>query len=310
MATFQGAEYKFPDENTVEVNLDGKEDKLDIEVVDDTPPVDQGRKPMTEPPKEFTDDELTTYNESVQKRIKHFTKGYHDERRAKEAAARERDEAAKVAQALLEENKKLKGSLNQGHVALLEQAKKNVENEVVQAKLKYKQAYESGDSDAMSDAQAELTQAAIKAERLNNFKQPSLQDEKIAVQTTQTQPAPLDRKAEAWKNDNPWFGSNRRMTSYALALHEELTQDEHINPSSEEYYQRINSEMRERFPDAFEAEEVDAPPPPKRTNVAPATRSTATRKVVLTTSQQNIAKRLGLSLEDYAKSVAKLAKGA
>ena len=297
--------FKFPDEVEQE-----EDQKPDIEVVDDTPEPDRGRVPADEPPKEFSDDELETYNDSVKKRIKHFTKGYHDERRAKEAAFREREEALKLAQNVVEENKKLKGSLTQGQTALLEQAKKVVDNEIQTAKTKYKNAYELGDAEALAEAQSELTAVTIKAERLHNFKPAPLQEEKNEVQTQVTQPV-LDRKAEEWKDKNRWFGQNRRMTSYALAIHEELTQDERLNPSSEEYYRRIDSEMRTRFPDAFDSDtEVDASPPPKKSVVAPATRSTASKKIVLTQSQVNIAKRLGVSLEDYARQVAKERKGA
>jgi len=298
--------FKFPDEIETE-----EDQKPEIEVVDDTPEPDRGRKPADEPPKEFSDDELETYNDSVKKRIKHFTKGYHDERRAKEAAFREREEALRLAQNVVEENKKLKGSLNQGQNALLEQAKKVVDNEIQTAKAKYKNAYELGDADALAEAQSELTAVSIKAERLQNFRPTPLQDEKNEVQTQVTQPVQLDRKAEDWKDKNRWFGSDRRMTSYALAIHEELTQDERMNPSSDEYYRRIDSEMRTRFPDAFDSDtEVDASPPPKKSIVAPASRSTASKKIVLTQSQVNIAKRLGVSLEDYARQVAKQRSGA
>ena len=305
MATEQRT-FRFPDE--IEEKVD---ETPELEIIDDAPVVDQGRKPADEPPKEFSEDELETYNDSVKKRIKHFTKGYHDERRAKEAAFREKEEALRLAQSVVEENKKLKGSLSQGQTALLEQAKKVVDNEIQAAKNKYKSAYELGDSDALAEAQSELTAVTIKAERLHNFKPAPLQEEKNEVQTQVTQPQQLDRKAEAWKEKNNWFGSDRRMTSYALAIHEELTQDERLNPSSDEYYRRIDSEMRTRFPDAFESDtEVDASPPPKKSIVAPASRSTASKKIVLTTSQVNIAKRLGVSLEDYARQVAKQRSGA
>jgi hypothetical protein len=298
--------FQFPDEVEQELEVEPE-----VEIVDDTPPDDRGRKPADEPPKEFSDDELETYNDSVKKRIKHFTKGYHDERRAKEAAFREREEALKLAQSVVEENNKLKGSLNQGQTVLLEQARKVVENELQAAKNKYKSAYELGDSEALADAQSELTAVTIKARELHNFKPAPLQEERNQVQTQVTQPV-IDRKAEVWKEKNPWFGSDRRMTSYALAIHEELTQDERLNPSSEEYYRRIDSEMRTRFPDAFETTTiVDATPPPsKKSVVAPATRSTASTKIVLNQSQVNIAKRLGLPLEVYARQVLKDRKGA
>ena len=305
MATEQRT-FRFPDE--IEEKVD---ETPELEIIDDAPVVDQGRKPADEPPKEFSEDELETYNDSVKKRIKHFTKGYHDERRAKEAAFREKEEALRLAQSVVEENKKLKGSLSQGQTALLEQAKKVVDNEIQAAKNKYKSAYELGDSDALAEAQSELTAVTIKAERLHNFKPAPLQEERNEVQTQVTQPQQLDRKAEAWKEKNNWFGSDRRMTSYALAIHEELTQDERLNPSSDEYYRRIDSEMRTRFPDAFDSDtEVDASPPPKKSIVAPASRSTASKKIVLTQSQVNIAKRLGVSLEDYARQVAKQRSGA
>jgi hypothetical protein len=262
---------------------------------------------MAEPPKEVTDDELSKYDESVQKRIKHFTKGYHDERRAKEAAEREKDEALRIAQAVLEENKKLKGSVNQGQTALIEQAKKVVASELEDAKRQYKAAYEAGDSDALVDAQEALTSAKMKAERVNNFRPAPLQEEKTDVQTNyQPQPAaPVDEKLLAWQDQNQWFGSNKRMTAYALGLHEDLV-GEGIPAGSDEYYKRINTDMRERFADQFGADEpADAKPQrTKSNNVAPATRSTAPRKIVLTQTQVNLAKRLGVPLELYARKVA------
>jgi hypothetical protein len=308
-------EFKFPDEvnkeeakadDTVEFEVEG-ENKPVIEVVDDTPPEDRGRKPMTEPPKEVTDEELAKYDESVQKRIKHFTKGYHEERRAKETAEREKDEAIRLAQSVLEENKKLKGSVNQNQTALLEQAKKVVSSEVENAKRMYKEAYESGDSDKLVEAQEALTTAKIRADKVNNFKPTPLQEEETPVQITQqpTRAAPVDEKLLAWQDQNQWFGSNKRMTAYALGLHEDLV-GEGIPSGSDEYYRRINTDIRERFSDQFGAEEsVDAKPQRTKSNVvAPATRSTAPKKIVLTQTQVNIAKRLGVPLELYARKVA------
>jgi len=306
-------EFEFPDEVVDENPRKGGavvEPEVDdnIEVVDDTPAADRGRKPMEEPPKEVTDDELAKYDESVQKRIKHFTKGYHEERRAKEAALREKEEALKLAQSIVEENKKLKGSLSQGQNALLEQAKKTIEHEVAQARAKYKAAYESGDSDALVDAQEELTAVKLKAERVNNFKPAPLQDEKTEVQLApQADQAPkADPVLTEWQERNTWFGPNKRMTAYALGVHEDLI-SEGIPAGSKEYYRRIDAEMQERFSDVFGSKKTeDAPTPPAtKTNVvAPATRSTAPRKVVLTKSQVEIAKRLGVPLELYARKVA------
>jgi len=308
-------EFKFPDE--VEGKNAKTEDKVDfevegdsepeIEVVDDTPPEDRGRKPMAEPPKEVTDEELAKYDEGVQKRIKHFTKGYHEERRAKETAEREKDEAIRLAQAVLEENKKLKGSVNQNQTALLEQAKRVISNEVETAKRMYKEAYESGDSDKLLEAQEALTTAKIRADKVNNFRPTPLQEEETPVQIAQqpTRAAPVDEKLLAWQDQNQWFGSNKRMTAYALGLHEDLVA-EGIPSGSEEYYRRIDTDIRQRFSDQFGAEEsVDAKPQRTKSNiVAPATRSTAPKKIVLTQTQVNLAKRLGVPLELYARKVA------
>lgn len=312
--TVEQTEFTFPDESVEEnprkggavVEPEVAEDE--IEVVDDTPAADRNRKPMEEPPKDVTDEELAKYDESVQKRIKHFTKGYHEERRAKEAALREREEALKLAQTIVEENKKLKGTLSQGQTALLEQAKKNIEHEVAQARAKYKAAYESGDSDALVAAQEELTSVKMKAERVNNFRPAPLQDEKSEVQLPQqtTQVPKADPVLTEWQERNTWFGPNKRMTAYALGVHEDLVA-EGIPAGSKEYYKRIDAEMQERFSDVFGSEKTGdaAPSPAKRTNVvAPATRSTAPRKVVLTKTQVEIAKRLGVPLELYARKVA------
>jgi len=298
-------EFEFPDEAQENPREGGKVvavEEPEIEIVDDTPEEDRNRKPMDEPPKEVTDEELNKYEESVQKRIKHLSKGYHEERREKEKAFREREEAVKLAQSVIEENKKLQGSLSQGQSALLEQAKKVVANELEQAKRKYKEAYESGDSDALVNAQEELTSIKFKAEKVNNFKPAPLQTEENNVQIPQTRQE-VDPKLRAWQDKNQWFGSNRGMTAYALGLHEDLVA-EGIPVGSEQYYKRIDSDVQKRFPDVFESENPDASPPKKSNVVAPATRSTAPRKVVLTKSQVEIAKRLGVPLELYAKKVA------
>jgi hypothetical protein len=311
--TMEQTEFEFPDEQATNARAGGKvvtpeaDEKPDIEVVDDTPEVDRNRKPMVDAPKDVTDEELAKYDESVRKRIQHFTKGYHDERRAKEAAQREREEAVRMAQAIVEENKKLKGTLSNGQAAYIEQAKLVAANELETAKLKYKAAYEAGDSDAMVDAQEALTSAKMHADRVDNFRATPLQQEETAVQTqSQVQPEPqVDPKLRAWQDRNPWWGSNKKMTAYALGFHSELV-DQGITVGSDDYYKAIDTEMRGRFSDAFESEKpADAAPSPKTSNVvAPATRSTAPRKVVLTKSQVEIAKRLGVPLELYARKVA------
>jgi hypothetical protein len=309
MAEIEKTEFEFPDEKEENPRKGGNvvEPEPEIEVVDDTPEEDRYRTPMAEPPQDPTEEELSTYSESVKNRFKHFTKGYHEERRAKESAEREKDEAIKFAQSMLEENKKLKGSVNQGQTVLLEQAKKVIGKEVEDAKRLYKEAYESGDADKLVEAQEALTTAKIRADKVNNFRPAPLQEPETPVQIAQQapQPAPVDEKLSAWQDQNRWFGSNKRMTSYALGLHEELVESG-VRVGSDEYYKRIDTDIRERFPDQVGAgESVDAKPQRTKSNVvSPATRSTAPKKIVLTQSQVNIAKRLGVPLELYARKVA------
>jgi hypothetical protein len=296
-------EFVFPDEAEAKERNSGPE----IEVIDDTPERDRNRKPMAEAPTDPTDDELESYSESAKKRIKHFTKGYHEERRAKESALREREEAVRIAQSIAEENRQLKGSLNQGQVALLEQAKKVVANELEEAKRAYKNAYEAGDSDALVSAQENMTAVKIKAERVNNFKPAAVQPDKHVVQTPQQEASPKeDWKAVEWQRENNWFGSDDEMTSFALGLHNKLLK-EGVDPQSDEYYDRVNARVRQVFPDKFESNgtaDANSQRTQKRNVVASATRSTAPRKVVLTQTQVSIAKRLGVPLELYARKVA------
>ena len=298
-------EFEFPhevEEKTSRLGSKVVTPEAEIEVVDDTPVEDRNRALMTEAPTDPTDEELESYTESAKKRLKHFTKGYHEERRAKETAIREREEAIRAAQVIFEENKKLKGSLNQGQQALLEQAKKVVANELNDAKKQYKDAFESGDSDALVNAQEQLTTIKMKSERVNNFKPAPVKEDAPVAQIQQ----PVDEKAILWTRSNDWFGSDDEMTSFALGLHNKLVKAG-VDPRSDEYYDKVDARVRQVFPEKFNSEQT-ADAPTQRTNnrnvVAPATRSTAPRKVVLSQSQVNIAKRLGVPLELYARKVA------
>jgi hypothetical protein len=321
---FEKVEFEFPDpdkpkekeEANVEetkVEVKAEENDVEIEVVDDTPPQDRNRKP-SEPPAEVTEEELAEYSEKVKKRIQHFSKGYHDERRRAEAAQREREEAIRFAQSVTEENKKLKADREKNLAALLEQAKLRSAAELEQAKRAYKEAFETADSDKIVEAQEALTLAKIKAEKVANFKPAPLQQKETPVKQTFDAPTPPsepqpDPKAVAWQRENTWFGTDDEMTSLALGLHQKLVR-EGINPQSSDYYDRINRRMRQLFPERFEADasnaDEDTPPAtkPRRSVVAPASRSIAPRKIVLNESQVRLAKRLGLTPEQYARQVA------
>ena len=279
--------------------------EVEVEVVDDTPPKDRNRKPSA-PPEEVTDEELGEYSDKVQKRIKHLSKGYHDERRKAESALREREEAVRLAQQLLEENNKLKESVNKNQEALIEQAKIRAKIELEQAKKAYQSAYEAGDSSKVVEAQEAMTSAKIKADRLASLKPNTLQKQETPVKVQTTDPEPVvDTKAVEWQKTNDWFGSDDEMTSFALGVHQRLVK-EGVDTRSDEYYERINSRMREVFPDRFDdvEEEKPAAKPRKSSVVAPVSRSTAPTKIVLTESAVKLAKRLGLTPEQYARQVA------
>lgn len=297
-------EFKFPDEVQVDTKADDKkvdfeiEGDAEIEVVDDTPEEDKGRAPMKEPPADVTDDELAKYSEGVKQRIQHFSKGYHEERRAKEAALREREEALRLTQRLLEENQKLQKSAGQSQQVAIEQAKKAVEGELDAARKKYEKAYEEGDAKAVLAAQEELFSVKLKAEKLAAFRPPKPTPVQTPENVVQTPPTPqVDPKTRAWQEANPWFGSNLRMSAVAMEIHRELER-EGVPAGSDEYFNRIDSEMKSTFPGAFTQEKK------KSSVVAPATRSTAPKKIVLTQTQVTLAKRLGLTPEQYARAVA------
>ena len=304
MADFEKVEYKFPDEREPEKKA--KDDvEFEIEVVDDTPDPDKGRKPLPEPVGEVTDDELSKYDESVQKRIKKLSHGYHDERRAKEAALREREEALRFAQQIVEENKRLKTDLNSNNTLLVGTAKQNAELALDQARKKYKEAYESFDADAILAAQEELTTAKLKLERVTNFKPAPLQEQETPVNIAPRlapEPPRADPKALAWQQQNRWFGDDEEMTSFALGLHEKLVKSG-VDPTSDEYYERVNSRIREKFPENFPGLEEKS----KRTSsnvVAPASRNVAPKKITLTQTQVALAKKLKIPLDLYARKVA------
>jgi hypothetical protein len=307
MENFNKEEFAFPDEVDKKTTVQEDDGGVDVEI-------QVSNKKESAPDKD--DDELERYDEKVKKRISDLQSGFHSERRRAEEAAREREEAIAFAQSVAEENKKLKGSLSEGQSALLEQAKKVVSNEVDEAKRRYKSAYESGDSDALVEAQELLTSAKIKMERVNNFK-PALQKEenevKIAPREVPRQPQ-ADPKAARWQSENSWFGSDDEMTSFALGLHTKLIKNG-IDPNSDEYYTRLNSRIRQVFPENFdldnnESETQTSSAPRQKSNVvAPATRSTSSSKIRLTPFQVTMAKKFGVSHELMAQKIAELRKG-
>jgi len=323
MAKLDEVEFEFPDEkevnlvNTEETKIEVEEldDDVKIEVEDDTPPEDRGRKPL---PKEIVDelenDDLTDYSEKVKTRMSQLRKVYHDERREKEAAAREREEAIRFAQTVAEENKRLKSTLTSGEKSYIEVAKQAADHEMSLATKEYREAYETADTDKLIEAQKRLNAAQMRLTQVQNYQpqyENALQPTDNQVYNTQQQPqVPRpDKRALAWQDSNDWFGRDAEMTSLALGVHEKLVRSG-VSPTSEEYYTTIDKTMRKRFPEYFEDDTLDEAKPTQRTKpstvVAPATRSTAPKKVRLTSTQLALAKKLGLTPEQYARETLKL----
>ena len=279
-------------------------DKLEIEVSDDTPVEDQNRKNL---PKELVNrlesDELADYDDKVKDKIYQLKKVWHDERREKERIQRENQEAIKAAQRLMEENKKLKGQF-------ASTAQNAVDLELAAAKKQYKDAYELGDSEKVLEAQQKLNEVNFKSEKIK-----ALQTDKSSVKSDKDEKAPVslppDAKAMDWQKQNEWFGQDEEMTSLALGLHEKLVkQHGPTYATTDEYYSRIDETMRKRFPEHFDSESVEesteAIKPKPTAVVAPVTRTPSSKKVRLSTSQVNLAKKLGLTPEQYAKEMIRL----
>jgi len=304
-----------------------EEESLQVEIVDDTPPEDRGRKPMKEKVEDPTDEELASYDEKVQARIKKFTRGYHDERRAKEQALREREATEAYAKQIIEENKKLQQQLSSGSKVLIEQSQSSAAIQLESAKKKYKEAYEAGDVDALTDAQAEIAEATLKLDKTRGMRPIEVEEKEFAP--AQPEEPNLTPRTKKWVDANKdWWGKDEEMTMAATGLDKKLAREygpEYVG--TEEYFQTIDKTMRKRFPEHFEdvqsdEEEYD-PPPRKRSEpayedettrratkpssvVAPATRSTPPNRIRLKASEVAIARRIGVSVEEYAKQVALL----
>ena len=319
----QKDEFKFPDE--MEEDKGKPVDKLEegsinVEIVDDTPEEDQNVRPL---PSDIKDDLETAdlsaeYSKNVKDKFTQYKKAWHDERRAKEAAIREQQEALTAAQAILDENRRLKEVLQSGEKELISSYQTSAELEASQARKAYKEAYDSGDSDALAEAQEEMMRAQLKLDRAKNFK-PTVQiaENDVKLQTKQSQqPAQMDDKVAEWVSNNPWYvdPDKKSMSKYAVFIHEEL--EEKFGRAfigTDEYFKRIDTEVKRRFPEEFDDIEVknEEEEKPQRTSrlstvVAPAKRSTSSKKIVLTKTQVALAKKFGLSPEQYARELNKL----
>ena len=315
MPEFEKEEFTFPDEAAEKNKPEAKEPEFEIEIEDDTPAQDRGRQPMPKPlVDELEKDELDKYDDEVKTKLKQMRKVWHDERREKESALREQNEAINVAQRLLEENKRIKNILSSGEKEYVATVQNAANMELEMAKRAYREAYDSGDTDKMIEAQQALQIVNYKIMQIKNFKLPPLQEEEFEVQPRQEQrqtvPKP-DNKAENWQDRNKWFGQNKGMTAYALGVHEDL-KDSGVLIGSDEYYSELDKTIRKRFPEVFQkkSNESTAKTEPARakpsTVVAPVARSTAPKKVMLKQSQLNTIKKLGITPEQYVREFLKV----
>ena len=316
-------DYKFPHE--IEEENQGKpedeididisaEDDVDIQIEDDTPERDRKAKPLDHEVEDPSEEEIENYTQGAQQRIKQLTHARHDERRAKEAALREKQELERLAQQFMEENRRLKEYVKSGEATYAETLQAKAEAEMEMARRKYKEAQESYDADAMLQAQENLTDAKMRLEAAKNFKPTPLQSSETDVKTYQQVPeAPqLDEKTLRWQAKNQWFGTPgyEEITAFALGLHQKLVATG-IDPRSDDYFARVDGRLKQVFPEVFGESE----PAPKKaepvkkpaTVVASSSRSTGAKKVIkLTTTQQKLAEKFGLSHKQYAQEVLKL----
>jgi len=299
MAEFEKEDFKFPDEVESEAQKEPEDDDIEVDIEDDTPEQDKNREPLPKKvAEELYNDELEDYSAKVKGKLVALKRLAHDERREKERVLRENQEATQLAKRLFEENKRLKTSLNDTEKVTHSAVERAIQSELDIAKKAHIAAYESGDSEKILETNLEVNRLANEHERVKNYRPAPLQEEEFHVPIEQQRPK-VDPTAVRWQKQNAWFGQDKVMTGMALALHEAL-KDEGVVVASDEYYKRIDQTMRQRFPEKF------SKAPPKSSIVAPATRSTSSKRIALKTSQVNIAKKLGITPEQYAREVLKL----
>ncbi len=322
----------FPEpEGTSEV----KGEDVAIEIVDDTPPEDQGKpavaieEPLSE---EISDEELAGYSQNVQKRIKQLTYEFHTERRTRETAERQNSEAIRYAQAVSDENKQLRQTLDMANNTVLEAIEGRSNAELETARKEFREASEQADTDKMLAAQEKLTSVIAEMKTRPSPRPQTSEDEGQVPTISPTQPAPqpyvdplqnppITPREHTWLDANrDWFHNDPEMTSFAYGVHQKLIQESGLHPrrDADRYYESVDQRMREVFPDFFSSREkgqalvptqtkVDTPgKEPPATVVAPVTRTgSSPRKVRLSQTQVSLAKRLGLTTEQYAQQVLK-----
>ena len=323
--------------HTKNKNAEGgsESDEYEFEIIDDRPPEDRRPAKAVESSDNDNDEELGQYSEKVQKRLNKLKFDYHEERRQREAAERMREEAVKVAQQYAAKNQEQESLISRGEAALVDQIKERAQAHLDAAKQGYRKAYEEGDTDGVVNTQEQMVRAQAELseiERYHNnlqsqnqqalaYQQQAYQQDvarraahDVAAQRSQQVQQPqveVTPEAKEWAGHNPWFMAegHERMTGAAYGAHEEAVRNG-VDVRSSEYFDYIDSAMREQFPNYdwqdqggtySRSASVTASKP--STVVAPSARNNGAkpRKVRLTATQVALAKRLGLTNEQYAQ---------
>jgi hypothetical protein len=298
-------------ENESPETQDVVDDSFEIEVSDDTPEEEKPRLAEDREPEVPSDDEIDKYSVGVQKRINKLKFEAQEQERQKLEAHRLQEEALRYAQQIKSENEQLRKNLDAGEETLIGQAKGRIEAQLDKAKSAYKAAYESGDPDALIAAQEQLTTLKVESDRVNNYK-PQVRTAP-QQQPQYAQPTPQankpDVKALEWGKKNTWFENPEtpEMTGFAYGVHQKLVQSG-IDPRSDSYYDEIDKAMKKAFPDKFDDGQIEEEAPQRQSSSVVAAPSRTTKKprtVRLTSTQASLAKRLGISNEQYVAQMLK-----
>jgi len=301
--------------------VEGVEEEFEIVIEDDTPEEDRDREPM---PEEIVDslekDELEEYSIEKSKQLK---KVWHDERRAKEEAQRERDAAVAYAKQQQDENKRFRADLNKGEEALMENSKSSAEHELQLATKMYKEAFDAGESEQVAQAQAKMVSAQSRLHAAETYEpqyaeaaeaEEEEQNQGWDIEPQQQRQVQPDHRTQMWLEQNKWYQAQGKemMTAIATGMHLELSKkgvSAEIDPDV--YWGSIDKEIRLRFPEEFDEGSTEAGASPRtaakaKTVVSSAKRTTKAKQYVLKDSEVRLAHRLGVTPEEYVRQKIKL----
>lgn len=292
--------------NAVEPSSEVSSDKdFEVEVVDDTPAEDKNRPRRTGDPDLPDEDEVAQYSDKVKKRISKLKYEFHEERRAKEELERQQQALIEYVKRKDSEAAQLKKALHSGRSIIADQMETRVQTELEIAKRMLRDAVETGDVDKQVEAHNSIARLSIEADKVKGFRPTEMEeeDQEEPQYVPQTPPPQPDAKTMAWARKNSWFGRDREMTDYARHIHDRLVVFDRVDPNTDEYWKKLDAEIQKRYPHIAEDAEEDSRTPRQKQGVvvAPVKRnSTPPRKVQLSASEVAIAKRLGLTIEQYA----------